>query len=256
MYFCLYGFTCSRDFTQVESCGICPSVSGIFLLASCVQDSPVLEHVSEFAHHFFHENFPLDVPWGPLSSCFCLFWSHPFSSLQHVFRASPSGSRLFHCAWRASATLATEESHREKWTHQVSRGLFPMAAQWSPGVFWKHWFEWEWDFSLGGYTAVVKAVGLFFCFLGHRLGFPDSSVGKESACNSEDLGSIPGSGRSAREGIGYPLQYSSASLVAQLVKNLPAMRETWIQSLGREDLLEKGKATHSSILAWRIPWTT
>ena len=62
MYFCLYGFTCSRDFTQVESCGICPSVSGIFLLASCVQDLPVLEHVSEFAHHFFHENFPLDVP--------------------------------------------------------------------------------------------------------------------------------------------------------------------------------------------------
>ena len=51
-------------------------------------------------------------------------------------------------------------------------------------------------------------MGLFFCFLGHRLGFPDSSVGKESACNSGDLGSIPGSGRSAGEGKGYPLQYS------------------------------------------------
>ena len=52
-----------------------------------------------------------------------------------------------------------------------------------------------------------------------------------------------------------PLQYSWAALVAQLVKNPPAMRETWVQSLGWEDPLEKGKATHSSILAWRIPWT-
>ena len=66
---------------------------------------------------------------------------------------------------------------------------------------------------------------------------------------------IPGSGRSTGEGIGYPLQYSWTSLVAQLVKNLPAMRETWVQSLGWEDPLEKGKATHSSIPAWRIPWT-
>ena len=83
--------------------------------------------------------------------------------------------------------------------------------------------------------------------------FPDSSVGKEAAWNSGDPGSIPGSGRSAGEGIGYPLQYSWASLVAQLVKNPPAMRETWVWSLGWEDPLEKGKATHSSILAWRIP---
>ena len=67
---------------------------------------------------------------------------------------------------------------------------------------------------------------------------------------------IPGSGRSAGEGIGYSLQYSWASLVAQLVKNPPAMWETWVQSLGWEDPLEKGKATHSSILAWTIPWTT
>ena len=55
------------------------------------------------------------------------------------------------------------------------------------------------------------------------------------------------------EGIGYPLQYSWASLVAQMVKNLPVMRETWVQSLGSEDPLEEGMATHSSILAWRIP---
>ena len=87
------------------------------------------------------------------------------------------------------------------------------------------------------------------------LGFPSSSAGKESACNAGDPGSIPGSGRSTGEGIGYPLQYSGASLVAQLVKNPPAMRETWVQSLGWEDPLEKGTATHSSILTWRIPWT-
>ena len=81
------------------------------------------------------------------------------------------------------------------------------------------------------------------------MGFPDSSVGKELACNAADSGLILGSGRSAREGIGYPLQYSWASLVAQLVKKLPAMRETWVQSLGWEDPLENGKATHSSLLA-------
>ena len=64
---------------------------------------------------------------------------------------------------------------------------------------------------------------------------------------------IPGWGRSAGEGIGYPLQYSWASLVAQTLKNLPAMWETWVQSLGWEDPLEKEMAVHSSILAWRIP---
>ena len=57
------------------------------------------------------------------------------------------------------------------------------------------------------------------------------------------------------EGNNNSLQYSRASLVAQLVKNPPAMRETWVWSLGWKDPLEKGKATYSSILAWRIPWT-
>ena len=84
------------------------------------------------------------------------------------------------------------------------------------------------------------------------MGFPDSSVGKESACNAGDPGSIPGSGRSPGKGIGYLLQYSWASLVVQLVKNPYAMWDTWVWSLGWEDPLEKGKATHSSILAWRI----
>ena len=86
-------------------------------------------------------------------------------------------------------------------------------------------------------------------------GFPHSSVSKESTCDAEDPGSIPESRRSAGEGIRYPLQYSWASLVAQLGKDLPAMWETWVQSRGWEDSLEKGKATHISILAWRILWT-
>ena len=83
-------------------------------------------------------------------------------------------------------------------------------------------------------------------------GFPDSSADKESACNAGDPGSIPGSGRSTGQGIGCPLQYSWASLVARLVKNLPAMWETPVQSLGWDNPLEKEKATHISILAWRI----
>ena len=106
-----------------------------------------------------------------------------------------------------------------------------------------------------------------------------------SLCNMEDLGSIPGLGWSPGEGKVYLLQYSGpensmncivhgvtkswtrlsdfhfhflylwASPVAQMVKNLPAMQKTWVQSLGQKDPLEKGMAIHSSILAWRIPWT-
>ena len=84
-------------------------------------------------------------------------------------------------------------------------------------------------------------------------GFPGGSVNKETTCNAGNLGLIPVLGRSLGEGIGYPLQYSWASLVTQMVKNLPAMWETWVRSLGWEDPLDEGMATHSSILAWRIP---
>ena len=140
---------------------------------------------------------------------------------------------------------------------------------------WLNWTELNWNLLISG--------------------FPDGPVGKESTCNAGDHGWVPGSGRSAKEGIGYPLQYSWTSLVAQLVKNPPAMQETlvwflgredmlekgigyplqyswaclvaqlanntpamwetWVWSLGWEDPLEKGKATHSRILAWRNPWT-
>ena len=89
----------------------------------------------------------------------------------------------------------------------------------------------------------------------HSWGFPGSSAGKESTCNVGDPVLIPGSGRSPGKGLGYLLQDSWASLVAQMVKNLPAMQEAWVRSLDWEDPLEEGMATHSSILTWRIPWT-
>ena len=85
------------------------------------------------------------------------------------------------------------------------------------------------------------------------MSFPGSSAAKQSTCNAEDPSTIPGSGRYPGKGIDYPLRYSWASLVTQTVKNPPAMQETWGRSLGWEDPLEKGIATHSSILAWRIP---
>ena len=82
-----------------------------------------------------------------------------------------------------------------------------------------------------------------------------SSAGEEPTCSVGDPGSIPGSGRSPGEGIVYPLQYSWASLLAQLVKHQPAMWETWVQPLSWEDPLEKWTATLSSILGQRILWT-
>ena len=85
------------------------------------------------------------------------------------------------------------------------------------------------------------------------VGFPGSSDGKEYTCNAGNSGSIPGSGRSPEEGISYPFQYSLASLVAQTVKNPPAMWEIWVPSLGWADPMEEGMATHSSLFAWRIP---
>ena len=81
------------------------------------------------------------------------------------------------------------------------------------------------------------------------MGFPGSSTGKESTCNAGNPSSIPVLGRYAGEGIGYPLQYSWATLVAELVKNLPEMRETWVPSLVWKYPLEKGTTTR------RISWT-
>ena len=104
--------------------------------------------------------------------------------------------------------------------------------------------------------SLVDPLQLFLYFLDFiRASLVYHSPSKESTCNAGDPGLIPGLGRSPGDGAGYPFQYSGASLVAQLVKNLPAMQETLVPNLGQEDLLEEGMATHSSILAWRIPWT-
>ena len=109
-------------------------------------------------------------------------------------------------------------------------------------AWWETWWE------LGGKGQAVKAGLCSDDSWDQR-----SLFGQTSACNAGDPSSIPGSGRSPGEGIGYPLQYSWAFLVAWMVKNPPAMWETWVQSLGWEDPLKEGMATHSSILAWRIP---
>ena len=136
---------------------------------------------------------------------------------------------------------AMQETWIQPWV-----GKFPWRRKWQPTpVFLPG--EAHGQKSLVGYSSWDRRTELSF------LGFPDSSVGKEYACNAGGL--TPRSGRSAEEGIGYPLQYSWASLMAQLVMNLTAMWEARVQSLGWEDTLEKGKATHSSILDWRTPWT-
>ena len=97
----------------------------------------------------------------------------------------------------------------------------------------------------------LSSIVVPFCIL--IMGFLDNSAGKESACDAGNPSSIPGLGSSPGEAIGCPLQHSRASLLTQIVKNLPAMWETWVRSLAWEDSLEEGMANHSSILAWRIP---
>ena len=94
--------------------------------------------------------------------------------------------------------------------------------------------------GIRGTTA--RDLGLSYIYMVPKrpLGFPDSSAGKESTCNTGDPASIPGWGSSPGEGIGHPLQYSWASLVAQLVKDPPAMQETPVGFLGGEVPLEKG----------------
>ena len=150
------------------------------------------------------------------------------SLLQGIFPTQGSNPGLPHCRW-----IFYQLSHKGS-----PKILERVAYPFSRGSSWPR-----------NRTSISCIVDGFF------ISFPDSSVGEESACNTGDPSLIPGLGRSAGEGIGYPLQYSWASLVAQLVKNPPAMGETWVRSLNWEDPLEKGKATHCSILAWRIPGT-
>ena len=107
--------------------------------------------------------------------------------------------------------------------------------------------------SQGAVVSHFKNSHTWLFFSPSCWGFLDSSAGKESACSTGDPSSIPGSGRSPREGNGNPLQYSWASLVAQLGKTPPAMQETWVPSLDRKNPLKKGMATPTRFLACRIP---
>ena len=116
--------------------------------------------------------------------------------------------------------------------------LFQITVKTSPVSLPVGLFPWWYILYEQHHTVLIK-------------GFPGNSGGKESACNAGDPSLIPGSGSSPGEGIGYLVQYSWASLVAQTVKNPPAMWKTWVWSLGWEDSLE-GMATNSSILAQRI----
>ena len=137
-------------------------------------------------------------------------------------------------------------------------GLIPGLGR-SPGEGKGNWLQYSglensMNSIVGGVAKSRTGLSdFYFHFHSWLMGCSGSSAGKESACNARDPSSIPGLGRTPGEGIGYLLQYSWASLVAQLVKYPLAMQETWVPSLGWEDPLEKGKATHSSILAWRIP---
>ena len=95
----------------------------------------------------------------------------------------------------------------------------------------------------------------FWCEEERSWGFPGSSAGKESACNVGDPGSIPRLRRSPREGIDYPLQYSGASPMAQMVKNPPAMWVTWVWSLGQEDPWRRAWQSTPLFLPRESPWT-
>ena len=116
---------------------------------------------------------------------------------------------------------------------------------------WDHFWDFLWSILMGREDLLEKGWLPTPAFLG----FPGCSAGEASTRSAGDPISCPGLWTSADKGIGYPLQRSWASLVAQLGKSPPAMWETWVGSLGWEDPLDKGKATHPSILAWRIPWT-
>ena len=104
---------------------------------------------------------------------------------------------------------------------------------------------------------MVQVMGQSSFFYGHPIvpGLPGSSAGKESTCNARDTGLIPGLGRSPGEGIGYPLHYSRTSLVAQPVKNLPAILETWVRSLGWETPWRRTWQPTPVFLPGESPWT-
>ena len=165
-------------------------------------------------------------------------------------RLQSMGSLRVRHDWATSLSLFTFIHWRRKW--QPTPVFLPGESQ-GRGAWWAAVYgvaqSWTWLKRLSSSSS------FFMAQLSHPGDFPDSLAGRESACNAGDPRLFPGMRRSPGEGIGYPLQYPWASLVIQLIKNLPAMQETWVWSLHWDNPLEKGTATHSSILAWRIPWT-
>ena len=137
------------------------------------------------------------------------------------------------------------ENEMTEWHHQLNGHEFEQSLGESEGprslACFSSWSHKEMTGLSNWTTTATRAIWYFLKGIWWVKVFPDSSVDKESACNAGDPSSIVRSGRSTGEGIGYPLQYSWAFLVVQIVKNLTAMR--------------KEKATHFSILAWRIPCT-
>ena len=197
--------------------------------------------VSDFLrpHELQHARPPCPSPTPRVhpNSCPSSWWCHP-AILSSVVPFSS-------CPQSASIRVFSNESTLHmRWPKYWSFSFSISPTKEQPGLIS---FKMDWLDLLK--LILYTHTHIYYIY------FPDSSAGKESTCKAGDPGSISGLGRSARKGIDYPLQYSWASLVVQLVKNLPAIQETWVWSLGWEDPLEKGKATHSSILAWRIPWT-
>ena len=167
--------------------------------------------------------------WSLLNSCPSQ-WCHPLSSPSPPTFNLSQHQGLFQ--WISSSQRW--ESIFKRWEHQTT-----VPASWEIIMHVK-----KQQLELDVEQQTVSKWGKEYVKAVYSRGntiYPHSSVGKESACSAGDPG----------EGIGYPLQYSWA----QMVKNLPAMWETWVRSLGWEDPLERGKATYSSNLAWRIPWT-
>ena len=145
------------------------------------------------------------------------------------------------CVKAMAQSLAHTQPHACWWSHSLPTLPLPVHPQvglcrGSQSSWAGHREAGTWQSFPHSTPESMKMLPSVFATPLPVLGFPDSSVGKESTCNAGDPSSIPGSGRTAGEGIGYPLQYSWASLVAQLVKNLPAKWKTWLQSNPRAGL--------------------
>ena len=162
-------------------------------------------------------------------------WTEKPSRLQSV------GSLRVGHNWATSLSLFTFMHWRRKW--QPTPVFLPGESQGQRSLLGCR----LWGFAQS--RTWLKQLSNSIVFI-----FPDSSVGKESACNAGDPELIPGWGRSTGECIGYPVQYSWASLVVQLVKNTPAMQETWVWSLGWEDPLERESLSSVQSLSRDTLW--